>query len=526
MSADNFITTGDNYWPRRLLHVHGDHLTSIKRSGHSTYDGTEAPTYNILSYTWGRWETEHGEALPVQNVEWDIPAVRPEGFTVRAFHRVVKRVSQGGSHIWLDVACIDQENKAVKMSEIGKQAAIFRRARQVYIWLSHSKREVIGPILARLLDRKADPRPDRNGVANILQDIRLVFSDPWFSSLWVLQESFLRPGAVLLFKDASSIDIPGARGKLRPCSLFDIYSGFQRIAQALQYEIQHSSGSLGTRGVEKAREAIQRLDDAGVRCTYYNNAISLYAVSTIRNPRDEKDRIYGIMQVFGFVLGTSANPSGSFNLDDLEDQLGEALNKACPVFAQNFVHLGNPRPGRSWYLHRELRVLLEGRITYTPRSYCEITFSHTRRAARFQGPKIRFPSLCSTLTRHLGNRPLFEYVYFDATTQNRAKLPRGFTDVDAKQLVSVGNAANGIGDALEDAYGSRVSVFLIGSLQGGGQPEQYAWLGVLAYPRQVRGEGHDRETWTRIGVSLWSLNKESMRSEITRSFKTTDAWLS
>lgn len=433
MSADNFITNHTDSWPRRLLHVGDDQLISRKRSGLSTYGKAVDPQYNILSYTWGRWESQHGEALPIQNVDWKIPAVRPEGFTVPALHQVVKRVGEDCSHIWLDVACIDQENDTVKMSEIGRQAAIFRRARAAYIWLSHSKKKVVEPALKRLLDRAtAGAEHDRTSVADILRDVKLVFSDPWWSSLWVLQESFLRPGAVLLFEDASTVDIRGVKDKRRPCSLYDLFSGCQRISQALLYELQNSRGVLGTKGIEKASEAVQRLDDAGVRCTHYNNAISLYAVSTLRNPRDPHDRIYGIMQVFGLSLGTSTEPSKKFTLDDLEDQLGEGLNAACPVFAQNFVHLADGRRGRSWYFHRKLRVLLEGRFTYTPKAYCDLSFDKEQDLARFRGPKMRFSGLCSMLSGHLGERPLFEYIYFDRTTKNLDKLPSDYTRPDAK----------------------------------------------------------------------------------------------
>ena len=38
--------------------------------------------------------------------------------------------------MWVDITCIDQEHYEIKMDEIGKQAEIFRRASQAYVWLS------------------------------------------------------------------------------------------------------------------------------------------------------------------------------------------------------------------------------------------------------------------------------------------------------------------------------------------------------------------------------------------------------
>lgn len=38
--------------------------------------------------------------------------------------------------VWVDVACIDQENRAIKKSEVGRQAAIFQQADHVFVWLN------------------------------------------------------------------------------------------------------------------------------------------------------------------------------------------------------------------------------------------------------------------------------------------------------------------------------------------------------------------------------------------------------
>jgi hypothetical protein len=41
-------------WPRRLLYVL--EMRSYERDGDNTYGGVREPAYNIISYTWGRWE--------------------------------------------------------------------------------------------------------------------------------------------------------------------------------------------------------------------------------------------------------------------------------------------------------------------------------------------------------------------------------------------------------------------------------------------------------------------------------------
>jgi hypothetical protein len=37
---------------------------------------------------------------------------------------------------WIDIACVDQENRDVKMDEVGRQASIFLEAADFFVWLS------------------------------------------------------------------------------------------------------------------------------------------------------------------------------------------------------------------------------------------------------------------------------------------------------------------------------------------------------------------------------------------------------
>ncbi|KAI3392264.1 hypothetical protein diail_5928 [Diaporthe ilicicola] len=117
--------------------------------------------------------------------------------------------------IWLDVACIDQRrDEPGSVLEIGRQAQIFKGAQNVFIWLC----TLAGNDLRRLLDRipriatatriyprdpTTVPLSDKIGSMQALHaDVSKLVSDPWFTSLWTLQEIFLRPDCVFLSKDA------------------------------------------------------------------------------------------------------------------------------------------------------------------------------------------------------------------------------------------------------------------------------------------------------------------------------------
>lgn len=126
-SPSNFVLSVEEEWPRRLLDI--PTLTSLERQNGNIYGGEREPPYSILSYTWGRWYVANGPRLPISGVTWTIPAVNESrAFSVASFHDVIRQIGKHSRFVWLDVACIDQENYPVKMDEIGRQAGIFAKA--------------------------------------------------------------------------------------------------------------------------------------------------------------------------------------------------------------------------------------------------------------------------------------------------------------------------------------------------------------------------------------------------------------
>src|SRR5450432_2961675 len=114
----NSLLHPESHWPRRLLHVPS--MTSLEWSAGNMYGSYMEPAYNILTYTWGRWQLREGPSLAIKGVSWKVPAVDEAHFTVDGLSRVIQRVSRGVSFVWIDVACIDHENRAAMMEEVGK----------------------------------------------------------------------------------------------------------------------------------------------------------------------------------------------------------------------------------------------------------------------------------------------------------------------------------------------------------------------------------------------------------------------
>ena len=515
MSSDLFTT--EAYWPQRLLRLDGDLIRSIQRIGPRTYDGRDSPRYNILSYTWGRWETDVGRALPIMNTTWKIPIVDPKGFSVKSLAKVIQHVSQE-SHMWLDIGCIDQENQSMKMSEIGKQAAIFRGAEKAYIWLSQSKRNTLKPFILEALSRDAleiegSLRPWLN---RICAGVDLIFSDPWFSSLWCLQEGFLRRDAILLFDDASYLDIPKFESYSStggPCTLLDIVKGYQVIQTKIRANLRYYPERFGVQGVTRAQDVCQRLDNLGIPCIAQKHAIALYGVASLRNPMRELDRIYGIMQVFGFVLGQSAQPDKEFTLSELEDQLGEAANRENPVLAQSFIHLTDPAPDRRWCLSRNMRVFsfspVVNRELDRPQSYCRITVKGSDARAQFHGHKAFFEDL-TTRIRGPDDSGTYRSLYFDHTAENRRILPESFFGADAWLAPRIEEVKK----SMQESVGREVAVLLIGSMDD----VPLTWLGVIAHPSPVENHPNKRY-WKRIGICTWDMSLDYLRNNFRDLFQ-------
>jgi hypothetical protein len=94
-------------------------MTSYEWTEGNKYGNVTEPPYNIVSYTWGRWKLDRGPSLPVKGISWSVPAVDENHFSVADLHDLVKNISiedvgeegiKGAvEHVWIDVACIDQE---------------------------------------------------------------------------------------------------------------------------------------------------------------------------------------------------------------------------------------------------------------------------------------------------------------------------------------------------------------------------------------------------------------------------------
>lgn len=370
-------------WPMRLLHV--PTMTSLKRTGISTYGAFEAPRYNIISYTWGRWrrKTGEGEALAVQGVSWDIPVIKDIHFTVAQFQSVLSSITGVGAgdvdFVWVDVACINQgetpADEVERMDQIGRQAAIFTKAEKVYIWLEPSSTDDLRDSLISLVtetniltermmdldERSPEQRflyedQDREHITKSIKAAHeaatALHENPWFTSLWTLQEAALRRDAIFLVHGSKPVmDLVTGQ---QPMTLTMLGNSNWTLCQELRKVL--ILDILDGTAEQKLKDLLEQIHKVGTSVTFTKNPNIPFGLARYRATSHPEDRIYGIMQVYGFALGKSSNPDKDFSFSDLELQLSQKLLEEHTVLSQMFIHEQPAAPGFSWRLTQNSSV--------------------------------------------------------------------------------------------------------------------------------------------------------------------------
>lgn len=352
-------------WPRRLLHV--PTMTSYEWGPGNCYGPFESPLYNALTYTWGRWELRENqkpEVLPldIKNISWECPRTDPDHFHPSQLQKVLQRmtanVDTGSSRpepniefVWLDIACIDQRRMEPRSTaEIGRQAAIFRGARRVFAWLttipdedlSHAFQDLqmISQGMEMLVSGGSEDALSDDKMKRGYECLVSIVKDPWFSSLWTLQEAFLRTDAWLMGQRghvASTHYKVQLRHLLRCC---DIYN-HDILRNILRSKSLHDS----------YHRFVRLIQQTGLVAMSTRSVLAAYTSASCRTTSREEDRIYGIQQIFGFRLGSSAVSQSSpaaFSIVELRREFARTLLRIHPVLSQMHVFTEECPVGSAW----------------------------------------------------------------------------------------------------------------------------------------------------------------------------------
>lgn len=345
-------------------------MTSYEWQTGNQYGPFINPKYAAISYTWGRWMLADGvkpwiQSLKVENTSWAIPRVDEDLFTLAEFQRAIQtcisaRDSLNGlEFIWLDVACINQNKGDTSGAlEIGRQAKIFGGADRVFVWLAgHTIAQPRGRwdsfdsaldfiaqaasitqiLLPKILEEKAKLGDD------------FVTKAPWFSSLWTLQEAFLRTDSFFLMPDGTLLE----RDSGSPFTLSSLVQACGIIHKACTASAEARLIAQKEKSFHE-QALLHNINSKGLDALSSRNPMALYTGANRRQTKRPLDRIYGIMQVFRFQLGKASptaireDPTKEWTLEELEVEMGAALIEQYPLMSQLHVHRSSVEGRQAW----------------------------------------------------------------------------------------------------------------------------------------------------------------------------------
>lgn len=185
--------------------------------------------YIAISHTWGRYRLRDEPKINIEGSLWTIP--QNSIFDIKEIPSILRQVPGGTRYIWLDLVCIPQDRSAIATREIGRQAQIFKMAKYGIIWLNQMEDFDTLKAAARYMAISlfncglggTDPTIASNAAIQSFRkqcwrqidsrssELFAIWPEwdsdeepepqPWFTSLWTLQEMCLRPDMWICTRD-------------------------------------------------------------------------------------------------------------------------------------------------------------------------------------------------------------------------------------------------------------------------------------------------------------------------------------
>lgn len=290
-------------------------------------------TFDALSYTWG-------DPQSIKFIE--INTLYRLGVTVNLAQALKDiRHSKSPRKLWIDAICIDQSNPAERGHQVNLMRAIYSKTKVVRTWLD----EDIDPTLdcfrelLRLFDPKstAGRRLAERGMAVKVQEhdaafwkpVANLFSNHYWTRLWVQQELLLAPSVVLHCREH---EIPAA-GLFRfqeEALTIDYYAAFKPPlhgeSRAYISEVREAFGFFDTildgRRVVKQRKEVSTIENSGAYIDFWGPLLVHFIQSGTLQVSDVKDRVYGCL---GLLSEAEAR---TFDVD-YQQTLAQVYSKVC-----------------------------------------------------------------------------------------------------------------------------------------------------------------------------------------------------
>jgi hypothetical protein len=163
-----------------------------------SYTIGQAPEYEALSYTWSGGPEEPADG----NGHRGRPLFLGENFRRLAVTKnceaALKILRQRKKElVWIDAICINQRDVAEKTYQVGLMHYIYASAKKVLVYLGPFLKVDLEDLALNLLGKDPKEFDGRLNDEHCVQALRHLFSKPYFSRIWVVQEVVLAKTAMV-----------------------------------------------------------------------------------------------------------------------------------------------------------------------------------------------------------------------------------------------------------------------------------------------------------------------------------------
>ncbi|KAK8850936.1 HET-domain-containing protein [Apiospora arundinis] len=262
-------------------------------------DDKSIPPWEALSYAWGTSTTYSR----IKIGERFIKISANLGDALRRLRcRSGAKAPEPGRRLWVDQICINQEDIPERSQQVQLMYSIYEKAKDVNVWLGPdrfgtAKRAFFSLHLLVSLStvQQLMLRDDDSGALEpIYRDLEVLFDQPWFSRLWIIQEvGTMTPATV--FWGQECIDF------------FTLYKASCVISNDLFRVASYLSGR-----VSLARSLYQSFVEGRKRLTRMEKdfAFQLYwfNMGSDRLCLDPRDRVFSLLGHYSALIGPDRRP--------------------------------------------------------------------------------------------------------------------------------------------------------------------------------------------------------------------------
>jgi hypothetical protein len=179
----------------------------------NTFELDKAPPYEAVSYVWG-------DPTACTEILCNGQPITIQLELAKALFRL--RLRNTIRIVWADAICIHQVDNAEKSYQVPLMGSIYSAAKRVVVWLGYGDQWPTGTafecaeVIARAC-RKFDSEhglddderhvalrlPQEMFPATVCDSLRVLFSRPWFTRIWCVQEIRLAQDALVLWGDSN-----------------------------------------------------------------------------------------------------------------------------------------------------------------------------------------------------------------------------------------------------------------------------------------------------------------------------------